>query len=50
MIKRIIKLYKRWDDWEKEEVIINYGYDYIKTNNYTIQIFILILFLIIIII
>lgn len=49
MIKFIKKLYKMWDDWENEEVTINLGYYYITTNNYTIQLFILIFLLIIII-
>lgn len=35
MVKFIKKLYKKWDDWENEEVTINLGYDYITTNNYT---------------
>lgn len=46
MIKLIKKLYKKWGNWEDEEVIIMLGYDYIRTNNYTIQIFILIFLLI----
>jgi len=45
MIKLIKNLYKKWDEFGKEEVIINLGYDYIKTNNYTIQFFILIFLL-----
>jgi hypothetical protein len=49
MIKFIRKLYKKWNDWENEEVIINLGYDYIITNNYTIQLFILIFLIILII-
>jgi len=34
---------------DNEEVTINLGYDYITTNNYTIQLFILIFILIILI-
>ena len=49
MIKLIKKLYKKWDDWENEEVTINLGYDYITTNNYTIQLFILIFLLMLVI-
>ena len=45
MIKLIEKLYKKWNDWEDEEVTINLGYDYITTNNYTIQLFIIIFIL-----
>ena len=48
MIKFIKKLYKKWDDWENEEVTINLGYYYITTNNYTIQLFILIFILMLI--
>lgn len=42
MIKFIEKLYKKWIDWEDKEITIIFGYDYITTNNYTIQIFILV--------
>ena len=49
MIKLIKKLYKKWDDWENEEVTINLGYDYITTNNYTIQLLILIFLLMLVI-
>ena len=49
MIKFIKKLYKKWGDWENEEVTINLGYNYIRTNNYTIQLFIVIFLLMIII-
>lgn len=49
MIKFIKKLYKKWDYWENEEVTINLGYYYITTNNYTIQLFILIFLLMVII-
>jgi hypothetical protein len=48
MIKFIKKLYKKWDDWENEEIIINLGFICITTNNYTVQLFILILFIIIV--
>jgi hypothetical protein len=47
MIKLIRRLYKKWHEFGKEEVIINLGYYYIKTNNYTIQFFILIFLLVI---
>jgi hypothetical protein len=47
MIKFIKKLYKNWDDWENEEVTIDLGYDCITTNNYTIQIFIIVFLLIV---
>lgn len=46
MIKFIKKLYKNWDDWENIEITINLGFGYITTNNYTIQLLILILLLI----
>jgi len=49
MIKFIKKLYKKWDDWENEEITINLGYKYITTNNCTVQLFILVILLIIII-
>ena len=49
MIKLIKKIYKKWDDWENEEVTINLGYGYITTNNYTIQLFILIFLLMLVI-
>jgi hypothetical protein len=49
MIKLIKKLYKKWDHWENEEVTINLGYDYITTNNYTIQLFIVIFLLMLVI-
>lgn len=52
MIKKlpilIKKLYKKWDDWENEEIKINLGYDYITTNNYTLQLFLLILLLVLV--
>jgi hypothetical protein len=47
MIRFIKKLYKKWNDWENEEVTINLGYKYITTNNYTIQLLIVILLIII---
>lgn len=47
MIKFIKKLYKKWDDWENEEITINLGYDYITTNNCTVLFFILVILLII---
>jgi hypothetical protein len=50
MIKLIKRLYKKWSDWENDEVLISLGVNYIKTNNYTIQLFILIIILIMLII
>ena len=50
MIKFIKKLYKKWGDWENEEVVIDLGYSNIITNNYTIQFFVWIFILMLIII
>jgi len=46
IIKFIKNLYKNWDDWENEEITINLGLNHITTNNYTIQIFLLIFIII----
>lgn len=46
MFKIIKKLYKKWGEWENEELIINFGDYYIGTNNYSIQIIILLIILI----
>lgn len=45
MIKLIKKLYKKWDDWENEEKTLIWGEKYITTNNYTIQLFVIIFLL-----
>jgi hypothetical protein len=41
----IKKLYKKWCEWEDQEVVINFGYWHMTTNNYTIQIVIIIILL-----
>ncbi|MCK9415585.1 hypothetical protein M0Q97_02870 [Candidatus Dojkabacteria bacterium] len=41
----IEKLYKKWDDWENEEKVLIFGERVIHTNNYTIQLFIIIFLL-----
>jgi hypothetical protein len=45
MGKLIEKLYKKWDDWENEEKVLIFGERVIHTNNYTIQLFIIIFLL-----
>lgn len=42
IINPIKKLYKKWDNWQNQEVVINISYYQIITNNYTIELFILI--------
>ena len=45
MIKLIKKLYKKWGDWENEENVLSFGERIIHTNNYTIQLFVIIFLL-----
>lgn len=49
MIKFIKKSHKKWCEWNTEEVTIDLGFIYITTNNYTIQLFILIFILMVLI-
>ena len=43
MIKKIREIYRKYDEWENQEVYINVGYGVIKTNNITLLVFTLIL-------
>jgi hypothetical protein len=42
MIEFFKRILKKWSDWEDEDVFISLGPIYIETNNYTIQVIILI--------
>lgn len=39
-MKKLIELYRKLEEWEREEVHIDFGHIHMETNNYTAYIFV----------